>query len=429
MTMSVSSPTSPAPRLDLSRWRQAPKWLMAAGGAGALLGLILNPTQFAYSWLLAFMFCLSLCLGALFLVMMHHLFDAGWSVPIRRFCEHLANLVYPWLLILFVPVALLAPKIYHWMQVADPEADHALHAKWPLFTMAGFYLTSAVCFAVWIWLAKNLRAASLEQDRSGAAACTYRMRRYSAGGIVLYAITLTLAAIMWMKGLMYEWFSTMYGVYYFAGSVWVALGLVYLITMILKRTGILEPVLHEHQFYFLGSLLLAFTVFYAYIHFSQYFIIWNGNIPEKTFWYVLREKGSWWHVGMVIIFGHFFLPFLALLRIDLKVTFWWMAPICLWTGLMHYVDLSFNIMPSLHPNGFPLAWVWLDAACLALMLGLLARAFLKDFHAHPAFPVKDPRLCEAMGLSVLCASPISGGELDETDELADGLPEEGGKTA
>src|SRR5207237_7718672 len=111
-------------------------------------------------------------------------------------------------------------------------------------------------------------------------------------GLWLFSFTRTLAAIMWMKALQHQWFSTMYGVYYFAGSVWMTLATAYIITMILDRQGVLTEVLHEHQYYFLGSLLFAFTVFYAYIHFSQYFIIWNGNMPHETYWYVLRERGS-----------------------------------------------------------------------------------------------------------------------------------------
>jgi len=306
--------------------------------------------------------------------------------------------------------------------VPNPEGDHALHAKWPLFTRATFYVIAAFCFGAWWLISHRLRYWSLAQDRTGAAQCTYRMRRYAAVGIFLFAITLTLASVMWMKGLMYHWFSTMYGVYYFAGSVWTTLATVYVLTIVLKQCGLLRAVLHEHQFYFLGSLFLAFTVFYAYIHFSQYFIIWNANIPEETYWYVVRENRIWWWLGMVIIFGHFFIPFLALLRIDLKLTVWWMAPLCLWAWLMHYVDLSFNIMPALNPEGFASQWLGglgLDAACLALIGGVLTKSFLKHFSSHPPYPVKDPRLIEAMGEAHPVASPISGGELDETDELAD----------
>jgi hypothetical protein len=422
--MSSPAPISSPPPTGSSRWRQAPVALMVLGGLGVLVGGWLDLTQLAYSWLTGFMFFLSVSLGALFLVLMHHLFDAGWSVPLRRFCEHLAALLFPWLAVLFLPVAALAPRLYAWMGKPG-TADHpALQARWPLFTPAGFYLASAFCFLAWGVVAHNLRRASLEQDRTGAVACTYRMRRWSGAGIVLFALTLTLAAQLWMQGLMCEWFSTIYGVYYFAGSVWVALGVVYLITLILKQSGILEPVLHEHQFYFLGSLMLAFTVFYAYIHFSQYFVIWNGNLPEETFWYVRRERGAWRAVGLILIFGHFLLPFLALLRIDLKLSFRWMAPLCVWIGLMHYVDLAFNIMPVLHPEGYAFRWCWLDAACLALMGGVLARAFGAAFRRHAPYPVRDPRLREAMGHPAFCPSPLSGGELDEADALADAPPEE-----
>jgi hypothetical protein len=407
--------------IDLSKWRNVPRNLMIGGGLIAAVGLFW-PAQFLYAWLLAFMFCLSLCLGALFLVLVHHLFDAGWSVPIRRFCEHISTLLFPVMLILFLPIAFGAKTIYQWMS-ENPQADHALAAKQPLFSIPMFYVTAAACFGIWWLLSNRLRFWSLKQDETGAALPTHRMRFYSGIGIFLYALTLTLAAVMWMKSLQWEWFSTMYGVYYFAGSVWTMLATAYVITMVLDRLGVLSEVLHEHQYYFIGSLLFAFTVFYAYIHFSQYFIIWNGNMPEETFWYVVREKGSWWYIGMIIIFGHFFLPFLALLRIDLKNVFTFMVPLCLWAWLMHFVDLSFNILPVPHPNGFPWQWLWLYAGCWAFMVGVLSWRFLKEYASHPPFPIKDPRLIEAMGLYHPVPTQISGGELDQTDDLRDAPPQ------
>jgi hypothetical protein len=376
--------------LDLSRWRRLPSALMLGGGALAVVGALVSYAhdggrQFGFSWLLAFMFALSLCLGALFLVLVHHLFDAGWSVPIRRFNEHIASLLFPWMAILFVPIALLAPKLYEWMS-RNPHADHALRAKQPLFTVPMFYLVTAGCFGVWWILSRGLRKWSLKQDETGAAECTYRMRRYSYWGIFAFAVTLTLAAIFWMKALQHEWFSTMYGVIYFASSAWVALGTSYVITMILHRQNVLTEVLHEHQYYFMGSLLFAFTVFYAYVHFAQYFIIWNGNMPEETFWYVIREKGTWFYVGQVIIFGHFFVPFLALLRIDLKSLFPYMTAICAWTWLMQYVDLSFNIMPVAHPEGSPWQWIWLDAGVPGLHAGAADQGVPGQIRRHPAVP-------------------------------------------
>jgi hypothetical protein len=198
--------------------------------------------------------------------------------------------------------------------------------------------------------------------------------------------------------------------------------------MILDRQKILTDVLHEHQYYFLGSILFAFTVFYAYVTFAQYFIIWNGNMPEETYWYVVREKGAWWYAGLVIIFGHFFLPFLALLRIDVKNVFKIMVPLAGWTWLMHWVDLSFNIMPIPHPNGPPIGWILVTMGCWAFMAGIMSKAFLSEYAAHPPYPIKDPRLIEAMGFYHPVPTQISGGELDQTDDVSTAPPQfRGGK--
>jgi len=354
--------------------------------------------------LTAYMFVLSLVLGAFFLVLVHHLFDASWSVPLRRACEHVACLSFPWMVIFFFPIAIFAkPVIYQWMR-ADPHADPAVQSKYPLFTVSGFYLVAVVCFVVWWFFSSRLRYWSLRQDETGAVECTHKMRTLASAGIFLFAITLTLAAIMWMKALQHHWFSTMYGVYFFAASVWTALATVYLLTAVLQRQGYLRDVVHSDTYYYLGSLLFAFTVFYAYIAFSQYFIIWNANVPEETFWYKLRERGSWSDIAQVIIFGHFFVPFLALLRIDVKLSLVMMTPICCWAWLMHFVDLSFNVLPVSNPEGFPTLWVWLPLGCAALMIGILIKVFLKQFHAHPPYPIKDPRLAESLNVYVPPAS-------------------------
>src|SRR5258706_3810754 len=144
-------------------------------------------------------------------------------------------------------------------------------------------------------------------------------------------------------------------------------------------------------------------------------------MPEETFWYGIREKGSWFAIVMVIIFGHFFVPFLALLRIDVKCNFGLMVPICLGAWLMHYVDLSFNIMPVLHKNGFVLHWI--DLGCWAFMAGLMSWAFLREYSKYPPYPLKDPRLIEAMGHYHPVPTQISGGELDEVDDLRDAPPQ------
>ncbi|MBM3876861.1 MAG: hypothetical protein FJ386_09110 [Verrucomicrobia bacterium] len=364
----------------------APPWIKAAG----------------YSYLTAYMFFLSLCLGGLFLVLIHHLFDAMWSVPTRRFCEHMACLLCPWMLVLFLPilanVLLAGPEnlIYEWMDPA--KADHALHAKHALFNKPAFVLVSLALFGIWGWLTHGLRRHSLAQDKTGAAGHTRAMRKYAAGGIFIFAFSLTLACIFWMKSLMHQFFSTMYGVYYFAGSVWTTMATVYVITLILKKRGPLASVAGPRQFHDIGVLFFAFTVFYAYIHFSQYFLIWNAAIPEETFWYVLREKGGWWWIGMLIIFGHFFVPFLTFLRIDTKLNAAIMVPFAAWAWLMHYLDMTYNVMPKIYPDG-PRIGVF-DVLSLAVIGGVLINRFFAAFNAHPPYPQKDPRIAETMGVYV-----------------------------
>lgn len=407
MSSHATSASPASEPIPLPGWAKSlPLGLMVGGGALALIGAFRPSTsqQFAFSYLTAFMFFLSLCLGGLFLTILHHLFDANWSVPTRRICEHLANLL-PWMGVLFVPIAIKAGDIYQWMHHTVAE-DHALAAKQPLFTVPVFYALSFGLFFVWWLFAHKLRAHSLAQDKTGDPKHTIAMRKWSAGGIFVFAVTLTLAAIFWMKAIQHQFFSTMYGVYYFAGSVWTTLGTLYVITVFLKRQGPLAPVANRNTFYSIGILMFAFTVFYAYIHFSQYFLIWNAAIPEETFWYVLREKGTWWDIGMVIVFGHFVLPFLVLLRIDVKLTLSLMLPLAAWMWICHYADMCYNIQPALHPDGFHFGW--LDVACFAFIAGVLATLFIKAFNAHPPFPQKDPRIAETLGVYVPLLSESKG---------------------
>ena len=398
-----SNDTTHLPPLDLSGWRKLPAVLMVIGGflsvAGAALSYARNDFhEFGFSWLLAFMFYYSIALGALFMVMVHHLTDAGWSVGIRRFCEHIASLLFPWLLILFLPVILLSSKIYSWMTF-DPAANNLVAAKFPVFTCSGFIVTSAVFFGIWWLLTSQLSRWSLKQDETGSAECTRKMRFYSGWGIVAFALTLTFSGVLWMKATSYQWFSCIYGVYFFSDCAWIGLATIYVIAAVLLRQGILKPVLKQHYFYFIGMLLLAFTLFSAYTEFAQYFVIWNANTPEETFWYLIREHGNWWTLSMILIFGHFFVPFFVLLPEKIKMNFKVIIPVCLWIWLMHALDLAFNIFPALHPNNYPLRWVWLPLGCLMFMGGFLATIFLKKFNAHPPYPQRDPRLLEAMGVS------------------------------
>ena len=391
------------PPLDLSDWRKLPSVLMVVGGilsvAGAALSCRHNDLrEFGFSWLLAFMFYYSIALGALFLVMVHHLTDAGWSVGIRRFCEHLASLLFPWLAILFLPVGLLGTKIYKWMTL-DSATNNLVAAKLPVFTTPGFWVASAVFFGIWWLLTSRLCSLSLEQDKTGAAECTRKLRFHSGWGIVAFALTLTFSGVLWMKATSYQFFSCIYGVYFFSDCAWIGLATVYVIAAILLRQRIIAPVMKQNYFYFIGVLLLGFTLFSAYTEFAQYFVVWNANMPEETFWYLIRERGNWWALSLILIFGKCFIPFFILLPEKIKMNFKVIIPVCLWIWLMHALDLAFNIFPALHPNGYPLRWLWLPLGCLMFMGGFLAKIFLCKFNSHPPYPQRDPRLLEAMGVS------------------------------
>jgi hypothetical protein len=398
------------PPLDLSGWRKLPSALMVIGGFLSVVGLALSWKrndlhEFGFSWLLAFMFYYSLALGALFVVMVHHLTDAGWSVGIRRFCEHIASLLFPWLAILFLPILVLGKKIYSWMNF-DPATNNLVAAKLPVFTCSGFIITSAIFFGIWWLLTSQLSRWSLKQDETGAAECTHKLRFYSGWGIVAYALTLTYSGVLWMKATQYEFFSCIYGVYFFSDCAWIGLATIYVIAAVLLRQRILSPVLKQNYFYFIGVLFFGFTLFSAYTEFAQYFVVWNANMPEETFWYLIRERGNWWWLSMILIFGHCFLPFFVMLPEKVKLNFKVMIPVCLWAWVMHAADLGFNIFPALHPNGYPLKWIWLPLGTLMFMGGFLATIFLKKFNAHPPYPQRDPRLLEAMGVSQNAVSDL-----------------------
>ena len=386
------------PPLDLSGWRKLPTVLMVVGAVFCLLGgLFTTRTDFGYAWLLAFVFYYSLALGALFLVLIHHLTDAGWSVGIRRFNEHIASLLFPWRAILFLPVGLLGKFIYSWMKI-DPKVNNLVAAKFPVFTTAGFWVTSGIFFAIWWLLTSRLTFWSQKQDQTGEAICTHKMRFYSGWGIVVFALTLTFSAVLWVKALQYQWFSAIYGVYFFGSSAWIALATTYIIAVVLQRQRILSGVLQENYFYFIGVLFFAFTVFQAYIEFAQYFVVWNANMPQETFYYIIREHARWWSWSMILIFGHFFVPFFILLPAKIKTNFKVMVAVCIWAWFMHALDLGFNMFPAYYDHGYPLRLLWLPLGCLLFMGGFLAAVFLKKFNASPAYPLRDPRLHEAMGI-------------------------------
>ncbi|MEO5959776.1 MAG: hypothetical protein ABIR80_11705 [Opitutaceae bacterium] len=382
--------------------------------------LVSGLAKVAMSYLVGITYWTAICIGMLLMVLIHHIFDASWSVIIRRQFEHGLS-AFKWLAILFVPLILVSvlrekhDLIWPWM-----EPSHEMHgghtvSEDPLYlkksgflNVNAFVIGTAVFFLLWVWLSARLRKASFAQDIDGDVRWTRMNRKTAAFGIPIAALTLTAAAIYWVKSLEYHWFSTMYGVWFFANCARGALCVGVLIMVWLYQRGDYKGILNTNHFHSIGQLMLAFTVFWAYVTFSQYFLIWNANVPEETFWYNLREvnhdgsPNQWKWVGIYgILFGHFFIPFFALLSYRFKVTHHIIRRISLWILAIILLDMCYNILPALkdeHGDSLPflsLNLVWVLTATMGVG-GICVWAYLRSFGTTKLIPIRDPRIVESL---------------------------------
>jgi hypothetical protein len=366
----------------------------------------------ATAWLLGVVYWTAMAIGMLLLVLIHHIFDAEWSVVLRRQYEH-GLVAFKWLALLFLPLVLASwfgphDIVWPWMSMAHVNANghtvgsDLIYAKKSGFlNLHAFTLFSAIFFAVWIWLSSRVRKASFTQDVDGDPKWTIKNRFTAGMGIPLTALALTFAAVYWVKSLEYHWFSTMFGVWYFANCMRGALSLGVLIMLWLYERGDYKGILRSYHLYSIGQLMFAFTVFWGYISFSQYFLIWNANVPEETFWYNLREHGDWWYVGMFIVFGTFLLPFLCLLSYRFKVTHRIIRRIALWILFVIFIDLSFNLMPALKDaHGDPQPFLSINLLwCISAVAGvggICVWAYLRSFPTTKLIPIRDPRIEECL---------------------------------
>lgn len=376
-------------------------------GLGALalsvvLGWLAGGEQFFRSYLVSYCYWLSLALGALFFVMLQHLTRASWSVVLRRLAETVAAAL-PLLGLLFLP--LLIPlltgrgRLFPW--AAPGSGDALLEAKRPFLNPAFFVLRWAGYFAVWCWLARYLLALSLAQDRSGEPALTLRMQRCSAPGLILLAATLTLAAIDLLMSLAPRWYSTIFGVYYFAGSALGFVALLVVMVYLLQRAGRLRRAVTSEHYHDLGKLLFAFVFFWAYIAYSQYMLIWYANLPAETGWLAARQQGQWGRLSLLLLFGHFVLPFLALISRRPKRRRAVLSAAALWVLAAHWLDIYWLAGPRPDVPGGLVPLHLLDLTCLLGLGGLLVGAVVRGLSRHPLLPERDPRLDESLALENL----------------------------
>ena len=362
-------------------------------GVGASVGLAFAAdggwTRFLGSYLVSFSFWLSLALGALFFVMLQHLTRSGWSVVVRRLAEApLAAL--PVLLVLVVPILLGIGKLYGWGHHGE---GHDLGPKAAWLNPTFFSIRIVVYFAVWIWLARKLVGLSVRQDETGDPELTKRMEFWSAPGMVLFAFTMMFAAFDLLMSLDPHWFSTIFGVYYFAGSVVAIFALISIMAVLVQRSGNLTRAITDEHYHDLGKQLFGFLVFWAYIAFSQYMLIWYADIPEETQWYLRRQQGGWEYVGLLLLFGHFVVPFLALISRRPKRRKAAVVGIAVWILIMHWLDLHWLVLPELSVS---FSVHLMDLTCLLGLGGLLTAFVVGRLRSRSLVPERDPRLAESL---------------------------------
>ncbi len=364
-----------------------------AGLAASAAGYFVDARQFFHSYLTAFSFWATIGLGGLFFTMLHHLTGATWSVVLRRISETVMA-VLPYLIVLFIPVALGVHALFHWSHAEAVQQDTLLQAKAPYLNLPFFFVRTALYFGIWFWLSRSLYRHSILEDGGSSPELTQKMRRLSAPGMVLFAFTLTFASFDWIMSLDAHWYSTIFGVYVFSGSVLAILSFITLAALYLRGKEILEDVITLEHYHDLGKLLFAFTVFWAYIAFSQFMLIWYGNLPEETIFFHHRWVGSWKMVSMVILFGHFVVPFLALLTRAAKRNLLNLKVMSIWLLLMHWVDMYWLILPNLYPHGARVSW--LDLSTMLGIGGIVVWLFWARLRSQALIPLNDPKLAASV---------------------------------
>ncbi len=408
MTHTPAASKQPIPE-SITRLRMP----LAAGGlvllvVAALLGISsLGMSYFLHAYLTGFAFCLTISIGALFLINLQHLCRAGWSVTTRRIMELLMINIRT-MAVLFVPilVAVFVSKgaLYDWQNAEYLEHHHLPQVKLDyLLNSGGYAIGSVICFLVWGVVANFFWSNSRLQDETHDARLTEKMQKWSGPCLMGVALVTSAAAFLWIMSLRPAWFSTMFGVYLFAGSMLSLFATLNVLVFIIQRAGGLKEVTVEH-WHDLGKFTFGFTFFWAYIAFSQYMLIWYGNIPEETVWFLTRQTNGWAAPSIALIFVQWLIPFLGTMSRHVRrrpalMCFWGV-----WLLAAHYLDLFWLIMPEtggvvtealVDPLGGGMGIV----VCLLTvfgMLGIYLGGALWRGVDVPALPIGDPRLPESL---------------------------------
>ncbi|MBM7113741.1 hypothetical protein [Archangium primigenium] len=397
--------------IAVDRFDGPSKVMLGAGAVGVLgllatfAGLFLDPQASAYGYLFGFCYWLGICVASIIMVAIFHTAKVKWIIVLRRTMETMgASVVF--FAVLIIPILLTVKQLFPWVDAENwvfPGTDgvkytpvelHHLHHKHPYLNLTFFYIRQAIYFFTWIFVSWRLRSWSLQQDTTGELELTAKKRRFAPGTLPFLALTMTFAAFDWLMTLTPLWFSTIFGVYYFAGSFLAAFCIVTIVTVNAQDKdgyGSLVTAAHYHN---LGKLMFAFTAFWAYIAFSQFFLIWIANLPEEAGWYKLRIEGPWLPVSLSLLVGHFLLPFFTLLSRKLKQRPQAMAVAGVYLLVIHAVDMYWLIWPAFSPRAPSFHWSLLTA-----FVGVGGTAVAGAFwlsKGRYTVPVKDPYISESL---------------------------------
>lgn len=364
------------------------------------VGAYFNTEQALRSWLLGYIFWGGIGIGCLGVLMLQYLTGGAWGVVIRRMLEA-GTRTLPLIILMFVPIAIgvYTHQFYEWTTM--PATDHFIKERgiylmpwfWIVRSAIYFFLFGVMVYLLNKWSADQDKTTTVEESRL----VLERSSRFSGPTLVIYALTVTFAAVDWMLTLDPRWFSTIWGLLFVAGWALSCFCFVVTILAFLSDKAPMDRVVGKRHFHDLGKLMLALTMVWAYFNFSQFLIIWAGNLPEETGWWLTRMKGGWGYVGIGLIAFHFAFPFLVLLQQDFKRKARWLATLAIFILVMRVVDMFYLIGPSsrVMPGGIEQGAFyvhWLDLVAPVAVGGIWLWWFFGELMKRPMVPIKDPYL-------------------------------------
>jgi hypothetical protein len=380
------------PAVDVLRTRL--RILAMLGIALVVAGYLSDHGQFFRSYLLAFLYWVSLSLGCLAVLMMHHLAGGRWGFAIRRILEAGTRTI--WVMpFLGIPVILGMHELYEWTHLDVVAADPILQQKQVYLNTPFFIFRAIAYFVVWGLLAYFLNRWSAAQDETTETSPTRRMQVLSGPGMILFVLTATLAATDWMMSLEPHWFSTIYAAIYIIGQILLTWAFVMLVCIPLSKRPPLNKLLTNERLRDIATLMLGFVMLWAYTSFSQLLIIWAANLPEEIGWYFKRLQGGWQSVGYTLIFLHFGLPFLLLISSRIKSRIAVLIGVSSGIAIMRLIDLFWITAPAFQGHGdhadVGFALSWMDIGMPLAVGAIWLYIFLGQLTKRSLVPLNDPR--------------------------------------